>query len=105
MLDDDQNLWRKQRTWGATEEQALQEVPRDEARAAPSTRAVQGSAYQIRIKMSQDLEFVPLCWLATVKKELPLTSSQRSKPVLFLSGLAQCPYSTHAIHAHQYWPT
>lgn len=63
-LDGDQNLSRKQRTCGATVSQTLQVVPRDLARAVPSTR----DRY----------------WLATVKNELPLTSSQRSNPVWFL---------------------
>lgn len=64
-LDEDQKLCRKQRICGATVPHALHEVPSAEARAAPWTRA--------------------RCWFAVVKKELPLTSSQRSYPVWFLS--------------------
>lgn len=62
-LDDDQKRWRKQRICGATEVQAVQEVPSVDASTAPWTSA--------------------RCWLAVVKNELPWTSSQRSKPVWF----------------------
>jgi hypothetical protein len=58
-----QKLCAKQRTWGAASAQPVQVWPRVLARAAPSARAR---------------------WVAArVKKEEPLTSSQRSKPVWF----------------------
>lgn len=39
-LDGDQKDWRKHRICGATDVQALHEVPRDVAKVAPSTRAM-----------------------------------------------------------------
>ena len=55
---------RKQRIWGAWESQEGQESPKEEARAEPLTR----ERY----------------WDCVVKKEVPETSSQRSKVVEFL---------------------